>query len=255
MSDDFLDNQEITAEDLNNIAIDLGSADFSHFQNGVPTAVSELNRITADLVSPGVLLKDNRCAVGVVDNKITVDTGVIVFNNGAKKRITEMQTLDLIEGTTNYVYAMNDVENNIIKLENSSVKPVDGDYILLARISTTLEVSEAAETCKANVLLTVDNSIKKIEYNEDWPHNSRRLVCSLTKDEFDSIKYLLVRKKQQNGNGLILERVQINNAYDADIISRYHNFEFINENQQIKLYVSRMSSEYHSYACEFIFIF
>ena len=135
MSDDFLDNQEITAEDLNNIAIDLGSADFSHFQNGVPTAVSELNKITADLVSPGVLLKDNRCAVGVVDNKITVDTGVIVFNNGAKKRITELQTLDLIEGTANYVYAMNDVENNITTLNVAESYPVEGDYVVLGIIS------------------------------------------------------------------------------------------------------------------------
>lgn len=38
MTDTFLDNQEVTAQDLNNIAIDLGYAEYSHFP-GKPAAV------------------------------------------------------------------------------------------------------------------------------------------------------------------------------------------------------------------------
>ena len=50
-SETFLDDQTVTAQDLNNIAVDLGYADYSHFPETPPqSAVSALNQITADLV-------------------------------------------------------------------------------------------------------------------------------------------------------------------------------------------------------------
>ena len=138
MSDSFLYGQVVTAEELNNIAIDLGYPDYSHFPENPPeSAVSALNQITADLTSEGILMTGNRCKVSMSDNTITVQDGVCVFRNGAKKRIDEGEVVSIqyIEGGTNYVYFLNNISGNKIELINSLESPkTSDDYVILATI-------------------------------------------------------------------------------------------------------------------------
>lgn len=138
MSDSFLNNQEVTAEDLNNIAIDLGYADYSHFPEDPPqSAVSALNQITGDLTGAGILMIGNRCKVSISGNTISVQDGVCVFANGAKKRINpgESVSVSYIDGGTNYVYLRNDMAGNKIELINSLEAPTaTDDYVMLATI-------------------------------------------------------------------------------------------------------------------------
>lgn len=150
MADNFLYSEQtetgytnlVTAEDLNNIAIDLGASDFSAFEeNGTPLAVDKLNEITKDLTSKGILHIGNCCKVSISDNIITVADGVCVFENGAKKRITESDPLQIQfidDGNTNYVYMQNDIGANQIRLVNSTTNPSEAeavDYVMLAEIS------------------------------------------------------------------------------------------------------------------------
>ena len=137
MSDTFLNNQEVTASDLNHIAIDLGYPEYSHFPENPPqSAVSALNQITADLTGAGLLMVGNRCKVTISGNTITVQDGVCVFANGAKKRIEESVSLEYIEGDTNYVYLYNDFAGNKIEVINSLTKPNSSDdYVMLATIT------------------------------------------------------------------------------------------------------------------------
>ncbi len=130
---EILDNAEITAEILNEISTDLGYPDFK-FVEGEKFGNDKLNAITGDLVSKGILFKDDRCRCVLADNKITVNTGVIVFDNGSKKRIAEAVTLDVLEGGTNYVYAKNDTSNGKIYLANSLTEP-DGDFVPLCTVT------------------------------------------------------------------------------------------------------------------------
>lgn len=135
MSDEFLDNQIVTAADMNNIAIDLGYSDYSHFPETPPqSAVSALNQITSDLVSKGVLILGNKCNVTASGGTAYVDTGVIVFDSGAKKRIEAVQSLSLTAGSINYIYAINDTVNNTIELVCSTEEPSTGDFVMLAKI-------------------------------------------------------------------------------------------------------------------------
>ena len=136
MPDSFFNNQEVTAEDLNNIAIDLGFADYSHFPENPPqSAVSALNQITADLTSEGILQIGNKCAVSIEGNTIIVQDGVCVFANGAKKRIENAISVEFIEGGTNYVYLFNDIAGNKIELVDSLTEPISGDFVMLAMIT------------------------------------------------------------------------------------------------------------------------
>ncbi len=148
MSDNFLYSEltedgytnQVTAEDLNNIAKDLGASEFSAFkEDGTPFAVESLNGITQALTSKGILLIGSCCAVSISDSIITVADGVCVFDNGAKKRITEPQTLTFIEGSHNYVYLLNNVTANQIQLITSTTDPAESeepiDYVMLAEIS------------------------------------------------------------------------------------------------------------------------
>ena len=131
----------VTAEDLNNIAVDLGYADYSHFPEDPPqSAVSALNQITQDLTSKGILQIGNCCKVSMSDGVITVADGVCVFENGAKKRLTEPVALEFIEGSVNYVYMLNNITENRIQVVTSINNPTESedtiDYVMLAKISS-----------------------------------------------------------------------------------------------------------------------
>jgi hypothetical protein len=145
MTDNFLYSAEteegtytnvVTADDLNNIAIDLGYADYSRFPEEPPqSAVSALNQITQDLTSRGILQIGNRCSVSLSEDKIIVADGVCVFESGAKKRILTPQTLDKIADGTNYIYLLNNEAGNKIELICSIELPSEeSDYVMLAEV-------------------------------------------------------------------------------------------------------------------------
>lgn len=119
----FSDNVEITAEDMDNIALDLGAPEFAGFSADVKFGNTALNGITAALVSSGILNLEDRCKCTLTDGKISVAKGVAVFADGSKIRITEPQTLDVIAGGTNYVYLKNDTLSGKAALENSLTEP------------------------------------------------------------------------------------------------------------------------------------
>ena len=145
MTDNFLYSAEteegtytnvVTAEDLNNIALDLGYADYSRFPEEPPqSAVSALNQITQDLTSKGILQIGSCCSVSLSEDKIIVADGVCVFESGAKKRILTPQTLDKIADGANYVYLLNNEAANKIELICSIELPSEeSDYVMLAEV-------------------------------------------------------------------------------------------------------------------------
>lgn len=227
MADTFLYNQTVTADDLNSIAIDLGVADYSHFPETPPqSAVSALNQITADLVSKGVLFSLNKCNVTVSNNVATVNTGIIVFDSGAKKRITTAQTINLLSNSANYIYALNDEINNKISLVTSTAFPTSGDFVKLAIVSADGVVSQAQEWCSS----VIDFPTKQKFYNLEplVSYDSSRefrtsALSSLTVDvgftNFSCMLAYLTRSKDFNIKGtryfqeLSEGKTQIGNAY------------------------------------------
>lgn len=160
MADDFLYNQEVTAEDLNNIAVDLGLSDYSYFTENSPYAVSALNQITMDLTGKGILQIGNMCKVTTAENSAVVLNGVCVFETGAKTRISGTKSVSLIPGSTNYIYFLNDHSNNRISLVSSLSEPVSGDYVMLAEISSDGTVTDRREYSISKTTIGTNLSIE-----------------------------------------------------------------------------------------------
>ena len=173
MADTFTDNQEVTATDLNNIAIDLGYADYDHFPETPPqSAVSALNQITKDLTSKGVLQALNKCEITASGGNIIVATGIIVFDTGAKKRIETAVTLTSQNGTS-YVYALNNTNDNTITLNCDTAFPTSGDYVKLATVTDNV-VTDMREWSKSTVVT-------------DAPHTTETVHVSITDGELEAV--------------------------------------------------------------------
>lgn len=136
----ILDNQDVTADILNNIAVDLGATDFNYFQDNTSYAVDKLNEITKALTGPGVLRVGNMCKVTKNNNTVYVSDGVIVFENGVKITISVPQQLTITPGVINYIYAINDITNNRAYLYVTQSKQ-SGDCVWLATVLANGEYS------------------------------------------------------------------------------------------------------------------
>lgn len=199
MSDTFLDNQTVTAADLNNIAVDLGYADYSHFPESPPqSAVSALNQITKDLVTCGILQTGNNCAVGIVGGKARIDCGVIVFESGAKKRLDEAVLIDLKSGTDCCIYALNDEANNVIKIVCSEEFPIEGDFVRLAKISSENTITDLRQFAAAKVAFNTPASVQNIGdmYFPTHHDSGFRLIGSASVTS-ESFTYVLCRQKMR----------------------------------------------------------
>lgn len=154
----FTEGQDVTSDMLNDIVKDLGNADFSYFTDGEPYAVDKLNEITKALVTKGVLMSENKCAVTYSNGNITVGTGTIVFGNGAKMKMTSARTFSAYTSKATYVYAKHDTATNKIAIWKSTNEVVEDDYIVvLALVALDGTVTDLRPFCKAKCNLNVAN--------------------------------------------------------------------------------------------------
>lgn len=136
MSSGIFYNQSVTANDLNEIATDLGATSFNGFGTE-KFGASELNNITKDLVGKGYLNVKNKCkpTVSADGSKIIVQSGIVVFENGAKKVIEN--TLEISFGVGRKYYFLNEISNGLCSLWWSTVGyPSEGDYVPLCEVTS-----------------------------------------------------------------------------------------------------------------------
>lgn len=148
----ILDEQEVTAAVLNDIAIDLGATSFNYFGTE-KFGARELNEITKALVNPGILLTDNSCKPSFADGILTIATGTIIFDSGAKIKIKSPVQLSVSNGT--YIYALNNTTLNEGEIIVSSLAP-SGDSVMIAQISQTGELIDERKMAKAKVQLPTE---------------------------------------------------------------------------------------------------
>lgn len=143
MAESILDNQEVTAEILNNISVDLGGDDLS-FTSTEKFGADKLNKITGDLVGAGILSEGSNhggnCEVYTANNKIYVKSGIMVFADGRKKTVeSDTEIGPLIDCC---IYALNDTSTNTIRLIADTNFPASGDFVKLAHITNSIVFDE-----------------------------------------------------------------------------------------------------------------
>lgn len=159
----FEDNAVVTAEDLNNIAVDLGDATFSAFSDE-KFGVDKLNEITADLVGKGVLTTEDRCEPIISSGKVYIKSGVIVFGSGAKIKITEPVEVGAVAG--DYIYAYNDVLTGKASIIASAEMPNTDDdkVVMLGYLNTDKIIENLRQMSVAKITPSADvpNRIENI---------------------------------------------------------------------------------------------
>lgn len=147
---EILDNQEVTTTTLNNIAIDLGATSFNGFTEN-KFGADALNDITKALVSKGVTQGGNKCAPYLSNGTLYINTGTIIFESGAKIRITSPQAVTTEPST--YVYALNDTTRNIAQIVAADSFPTTGDFVTLAYLDENSVASDRRQWAQSSVLL------------------------------------------------------------------------------------------------------
>ena len=164
--DSILYNQEVTADILNNIAVDLGNTSFNGFGTE-KFGADELNKITADLVSSGILISDEKCKAVFSNENIIIQPGIIVFANGAKKKITEAVSFPAQANT--YIYALNKVSAGTCELIMSVTNPNEDeevkslDYVTICGVDSNKKIIDMRTFSSAKVAIPTENQYHEVE--------------------------------------------------------------------------------------------
>lgn len=271
--EEILYNQQVTAETLSDIEIDLGNPEFTFTETKF--GADALNGITDDLINAGVLNTLNKCNVTVSDNKINIDTGIIVFSGGAKLRITTPIALDFTDNC--YVYAKHDTAINKIYAVASPTAPT-GNYIMLAKITdgavemkrtfatgkTSLTGGNVTRTVQLTGTANLENTTEKVLAKEiDMEGmNYSKIIIERSGDyssNYDSLNFALydvttgkIYYMRGTGTGARIGREESNKtqfAYHASGSYYYRSYISVEiEDGKVKLYFS--SSRAVAYASE-----
>jgi hypothetical protein len=178
----FLVNEPVTQSDLNNIAVDLGDAEFSAFSSN-KFGVDALNAITADLVTSGVLRTLDKCKPTLTNGNVNIAKGIIVFSDGAKLRITSPVSITAVANA--YVAAKYDSANGTCSLVSVAEIPTETgvEYMKLAQVSsdgtTITDLRTMARSKSAGYEQSTENVFLDIRVN-DIPHTGTTGTITLT---------------------------------------------------------------------------
>ncbi len=167
MNTTFEDNQAVTLADFNNIAVDLGDTTFSAFSEE-KFGVDELNNITKDLVTSGILKTEDNgngglnmgCKPTIEDNLVTIGLGTIVFASGAKVYV-DSEMVYAADGS--YIYAFNDTFTGRASLKVSDTEPTEGDFVMIAKVIGYGSLQDLRKFAQAKVLLPAGNVLQNFD--------------------------------------------------------------------------------------------
>ena len=144
---EFLYDATVYADDLNNIAVDLGGALIKKFTNDYPYAVGSLNAITGDLVSSGITSYGDKFSVTVDGENIVIGTGLAIFEGGLKYKLTSSLTLPLAAGE---LFIELNKELNTVAMKIGTL-PAMEKYVHIATIDVDGTVTDKRVFAKAKV--------------------------------------------------------------------------------------------------------
>lgn len=150
---EFIYDEMVTAQNLNEIAVDLGVGDFSVFADETPYAVGKLNEITQSLVGSGISSALNKFEITVNSENVIVGTGIAFFSSGKKLKLKMPVTLPFKSGE---LYLYEKQSTGVVSI-NIGELPAD-NYIHLATINEDATYTDRRTIAKAKVELPTEGS-------------------------------------------------------------------------------------------------
>lgn len=128
----FLDNQSVTAADINSLTTELGGGALS-FVDDTLYGVEDLNRISNALIGRGV---SRGCALSVSGGKVIIGSGVAYMADGKRVEIdAEGVALSYTAGVVNYVWLFHDTVTGFVVPCCTQEAPSGEDYVVLGQVT------------------------------------------------------------------------------------------------------------------------
>lgn len=177
----FLDNQSVTAQDLNDIGEGMPNVSYQTFQDGTPYGVDDLNDITASLMNPGVAKNYGlMCSTSISNGVVHINAGRAFFASGATITV-DNSGIDLTVPESNqmqYVYFFYSANGNIAGAKIAETK-AETDTVELATISangTLTDTRQYAYNKNASILpnqyyddtITIGNGITTVDVSPGY---------------------------------------------------------------------------------------
>ena len=151
----FADNEIYSAEDLNSITKRLVTSGIEDlFEDGTAYNVSQFNEQGKLLYTSGIVPETCMTLKVVPDGegKVLINPGKAFFDDGAVIEIEAGgETLSYVADTVNYVYLKNDLLNSNVCYPICSTEEPSGDYVLLAEINETGEITDKRTYAKGRL--------------------------------------------------------------------------------------------------------
>lgn len=166
----FLDNKSYGANELNAIGDDLMALESTTFTDGVDYGVEDLNEITANLINKGVFKSvESGCLPAVIDTNVKIQSGLVVFGNGAKARIdTDGVVLPFTAGIVNYVYLICDTTTNTVEAKCETTEPTTGDFVMIGEVSSAGVMTDKRQFAYMKNASVLPNILNSYNVNLTW---------------------------------------------------------------------------------------
>lgn len=234
MSNGFYYRQEVTMEMINDIAKDLGNTSFNGFTTN-KFGAGELNNITKSLVTKGVLTSGNACVPIVTNNKLYIQSGTIVFDNGAKKVLATSEEVEYLNNSV--VYALNNVSAGTCSLVVANSFPETGDYVKLATVDGGGNVTDVREIATSKMALYGGNNEVIKEWSADVGYYPWKELSSFIKKDWHTHKYIMYKVWNHSFHVDTTQNIVFDRTYYTGY--DYANdflIKFVEENNYIKMY-------------------
>ena len=228
---------------LNGMVADLGHTSFNGFGDE-KFGANELNKITGDLVGAGVLINGNMCRVIKDDSgNIILQTGIIVFSNGAKMEITSPVTIEANAGS--YIYALNDTLQGRCSIEVAESYPTEGDFVKLCRVNADGSLMDNRTVAKAKMeLYTGNSSWSVLNTHAQAIYDEAHVYTQIPKivwDRYNYIAFEIVSTTSNSSIGkinfCIFEKSKV--TYKQEFLAVYYGDRYL----AIKAYISETEDE------------